>query len=40
MNIEKPYSQEDYEKAKSLGFDLDDWDDYVIYYELGERYNQ
>jgi len=40
MTIEKPYSDEDYEKAKQKGYDLDDWDDYVAYYELGERYNE
>lgn len=37
MDTEKPYSEEDYEKAKSLGYDLDDWNDYVIYYGLGDE---
>lgn len=37
MNDEPPYSQEDYEKAKQQGLDLDDWNDYVKYYGLGER---
>jgi len=37
-NNKKPYSEEDYEKAKQEGYDLDDWNDYVSYYELGERY--
>jgi hypothetical protein len=32
-----PYSYEDYEKAKKQGFDLDNWDDYVKFYELGEH---
>lgn len=32
-----PYSQEDYNKAKLQGLDLDDWGDYVEFYELGER---
>jgi hypothetical protein len=34
---EPPYSEEDFEDAKSRGLDLDDWNDYVEYYELGER---
>jgi len=33
----KPYSDEDYELAKYQGLDLDDWNDYVEYYGLGER---
>lgn len=33
----KPYSEEDYEDAKSKGFDLDNWRDYERYYELGEE---
>lgn len=37
MNIEKPYSEEDYQDAKTKGLDLDDWCDYVEYYELGEN---
>ena len=39
MDLEKPYSQEDYEKAKQQGLDLDDWNDYVLFYQLGERYS-
>lgn len=35
-NTEKPYSQEDYEKAKERGLDLDNWNDYSTYFELGE----
>lgn len=31
----KPYSDEDYEEAKRQGLDLDDWNDYQRYYELG-----
>jgi CDGSH-type Zn-finger protein len=37
VNKEKPYSDEDYEKAKQQGLDLDDWNDYVTYFELGEK---
>jgi hypothetical protein len=33
----KPYSAEDYEKAKQQGLDLDNWDNYVTYFELGEN---
>ena len=40
MNKEKPYSQEDYEKAKLLGLDLDKFSDYMDYYALGEREKQ
>ncbi|WP_172408245.1 hypothetical protein [Desulfosporosinus sp. FKA] len=32
-----PYSKCDYYDAKSLGLDLDDWNDYVEYYELGKN---
>lgn len=32
-----PYSKEDYEKAKQQGLDLDDWNDYVKFYGLGEE---
>ena len=35
MNTDKPYSQEDYKKAKMQGFDLDNWNDYKEFYELG-----
>lgn len=34
---EKPYSQTDYDNAKELGFDLDDWNDYVKYFLIGEE---
>lgn len=34
---DKPYSDEEYEDAKAQGLDLDDWNDYVNYFELGER---
>lgn len=33
---EKPYSEEDYDDAKNHGLDLDNWNDYVKYYNLGE----
>ena len=33
---ERPYSYEDWEKAKEQGLDLDDWNDYVKFYGLGE----
>jgi hypothetical protein len=33
----KPYSAEEYEKAKQQGLDLDNWNNYVIYFELGEN---
>jgi hypothetical protein len=32
----KPYSDEDYKNAKKQGLDLDDWNDYVKYYNIGE----
>lgn len=31
-----PYSKKEYEDAKSRRYDLDDWNDYVEYYGLGE----
>lgn len=34
-----PYSEEDYKKAKEQGLDLDDWNDYVEYFCLGEEPN-
>jgi len=34
---DKPYSDEDYAKAKKLGYDLDDWNHYTIYFELGAQ---
>ena len=37
MSKEKPYSDEDYEDAKSKGYDLDNWNDYVEYYGAGEE---
>ncbi len=33
----RPYSEEEYEDAKSQGLDLDNWNDYVKYFELGEE---
>lgn len=36
-NNVRPYSDEDYEDAKSKGYDLDDWNDYVKYFGLGEE---
>lgn len=35
--MERPYSDEGYEDAKSKGLDLDDWNDYVKYFGLGEE---
>lgn len=35
----KPYSDKEYEEAKQQGLDLDDWDDYVKYFGLGEESN-
>lgn len=32
-----PYSESDFANAKSIGLDLDHWDDYCKYYELGEE---
>lgn len=32
-----PYSEEDYQKAKEEGLDLDDWNDYVKFYNVGEE---
>lgn len=32
----RPYSDEEYEKAKRQGLDLDDWIDYVQYFGIGE----
>lgn len=39
MDDEKPYSDDDYEQAKKIGLDLDDWNDYVRFFELGEQPN-
>lgn len=36
-NRQKPYSEEDYNNAKKKGLDLDSWNDYVIFYGLGEQ---
>jgi hypothetical protein len=36
VNTVKPYSDEEYEEAKEQGLDLDDWDDYVKYFGIGE----
>jgi hypothetical protein len=37
-NTQKPpYSQEEYENAKQQGLDIDDWDDYVKYFGIGEN---
>ena len=33
-NLNKPYSDDDYIVAASLGFDLDNYEDYVTYFEL------
>jgi hypothetical protein len=33
----KPYSEEEYIDAKNKGLDLDDWNDYVKYWGLGEE---
>jgi len=35
-NENPPYSKEEYEKAKQQGLDLDDWNDYCEFFELGE----
>ena len=32
----RPYSEDDYTKAKSQGLDLDNWAHYERFYELGE----
>jgi hypothetical protein len=40
VNDEKPYSEEDYEDAKKQGLDLDDWNDYVKYYDLHAYLNE
>ena len=36
INKDKPYSEEDYNDAKKIGLDLDDWDDYKRYSKLEE----
>lgn len=40
INTNKPYSDEDYEEAKKQGLDLDYWNDYERYYELGSNYEE
>jgi hypothetical protein len=40
QDSEKPYSLEDYKKAKERGLDLDNWNDYVVFFELGDSDNQ
>jgi hypothetical protein len=32
-----PYSQEEYKEAKKQGLDLDNWNDYVKYFGIGEE---
>jgi hypothetical protein len=32
----KPYSENDKKQASLIGLDLDNWTDYVEYYQLGE----
>jgi hypothetical protein len=39
MNPIKPYSDEEYQEAKKMGLDLDDWNDYVEYFGIGEKEN-
>ncbi|WP_281248617.1 hypothetical protein [Domibacillus antri] len=39
MNPVKPYSEEEYKKAKEQRLDLDNWNDYVKYFQLGEDEN-
>ncbi|QJT70446.1 hypothetical protein [Microcystis phage MaeS] len=36
MNPVKPYSDEEYAEAKQQGLDLDNWNDYVKYFGIGE----
>lgn len=33
----KPYSEKEYQAAKNLGLDLDDWSDYKSFFGLGEE---
>ena len=35
VNDDPPYSPEDYADAKALGLDLDDWNDYQRYCNMG-----
>jgi hypothetical protein len=39
VNPIKPYSDEECEEAKLQGLDLDDWDDYVKFFDIGEEPN-
>lgn len=34
--MSRPYSDEDYIDAKLKGLDLDNWNDYAKYFNLGE----
>lgn len=36
MSADRPFTDEEYEKAKSKGFDLNKWEDYTEYFDLGE----
>lgn len=38
-SVDPPYSEADYSKAKMQGLDLDNWNDYVRFYKLGEALN-
>lgn len=35
--MDKPYSDEEYQEAKKMGLDLDDWHDYQEFFGLGEK---
>ncbi|WP_272932735.1 hypothetical protein [Virgibacillus halodenitrificans] len=35
--MRKPYSDEEYEQAKEQGLDLDNWNDYVKFFGVGEE---
>ena len=35
-----PYSTQDYVEAKEMGLDLDNWQDYMEYFELKEQSNE
>ena len=36
--FKKTYSKEDYKNATLIGLDLDNWNDYVRYFNLGSNY--
>ena len=36
-NMKNPYSQEEYNDAKEKGLNLDNWNDYVKYFGIGEN---